>query len=152
MFRGINSVNLDAKGRMALPARYRESLAQDTDGKLVVTIDSRERCLLLYPLAAWEAVQTRLEALSNMKRSARVLQRLLIGHATDLELDGSGRVLLPPMLREYAGLSKKLVLLGQGNKVEIWSEELWQPRLEEWLVERSGDVVDDGDEFTGLSV
>jgi MraZ protein len=152
MFRGINSVNLDAKGRMALPARYRESFAQDTDGKLVLTIDSRERCLLLYPIAAWEAVQRRLEALSNMKRSARVLQRLLIGHATDLELDGSGRVLLPPMLREYASLSKKLVLLGQGNKIEIWSEELWQPRLEEWLVERSGDVVDDGDEFTGLSV
>ncbi len=85
-----------------------------------------------------------------MKRSARVLQRLLIGHATDVEVDGSGRVLLPPMLREFAGLSKKLVLLGQGNKIEIWSEELWQPRLAEWLVERSGDVVDDGDEFTGL--
>ena len=79
MFRGINSVNLDAKGRMALPARYREALAKDTDGKLVVTIDSRERCLLLYPLAAWEAVQTKLEALSNMNREARRLQRLLIG-------------------------------------------------------------------------
>ena len=151
MFRGINSVNLDGKGRMALPARYRDSLA-GTNGKLVVTIDSRERCLLLYPLTEWESVQGRLEALSNMKRSARVLQRLLIGHATDVEVDSSGRVLLPPMLREFAGLSKKLVLLGQGNKIEIWSEELWQPRLAEWLVERSGDVVEDGDEFTGLSV
>ena len=120
--------------------------------RLVVTIDSRERCLLLYPLTEWEAVQSRLEALSNMKRSARVLQRLLIGHATDVELDSNGRVLLPPMLREFAGMAKKLVLLGQGNKIEIWSEELWQPRLSQWLVERSGDVVDDGDEFTGLSV
>jgi MraZ protein len=151
MFRGINSVNLDAKGRMALPSRHRESLAGG-DGKLVVTIDSRERCLLLYPLNEWDAVQARLEALSNMKRSARVLQRLLIGHATDVDLDTNGRVLLPPMLREFAGLSKKLVLLGQGNKIEVWAEELWQPRLAEWLVERSGDVVDDGDEFTGLSV
>ena len=87
-----------------------------------------------------------------MKRSARVLQRLLIGHATDVELDGNGRVLLPPKLREFAGMAKKLVLLGQGNKIEIWSEELWQPRLSQWLVERSGDVVDDGDDFTGLSV
>jgi len=136
---------------MALPSRHRESLAGG-DGKLVVTIDSRERCLLLYPLSEWDAVQARLEALSNMKRSARVLQRLLIGHATDVDLDTNGRVLLPPMLREFAGLSKKLVLLGQGNKIEVWAEELWQPRLAEWLLERSGDVVDDGDEFTGLSV
>jgi MraZ protein len=151
MFRGINSVNLDAKGRMAFPTRHRDALA-DGNGKLVVTIDSHERCLLLYPLAEWEAVQRRLEALSNMKRSARELQRLLIGHATDVELDSSGRVLLPPMLREFAGLSKRLVLLGQGNKIEIWSEELWQKRLDEWLAERSADVVDDGDDFAGLSV
>jgi MraZ protein len=151
MFRGINSVNLDAKGRMALPSRHREDLSR-SDNRMVVTIDSRERCLLLYPLTEWDAVQARLEALSNMKRSARVLQRLLIGHATDVELDSSGRVLLPPMLREYAGLSKKLVLLGQGNKIEIWSEELWQPRLAQWLAERSSEVVEDGDEFTGLSV
>ncbi len=151
MFRGINSVNLDAKGRMAFPTRHREMLAGE-NGKLVVTIDSRERCLLLYPLVEWEAVQARLEALSNMKRSARQLQRLLIGHATDVDLDASGRLLLPPMLREFAGLTKRLVLLGQGNKIEIWSEELWQRRLDEWLAERSADVVDDGDEFTGLSV
>jgi transcriptional regulator MraZ len=151
MFRGINSVNLDAKGRMALPARHRDAL-DGSNGKLVVTIDSRERCLLLYPLAEWEIVQHRLEGLSNMKRSARQLQRLLIGHATDVELDTSGRVLLPPMLREFAGLSKRLVLLGQGNKIEIWGEELWQQRLDEWLAERAGDVIDDGDEFTGVSV
>ena len=151
MFRGINSVNLDAKGRMALPSRHREALPNG-DSRLVVTIDSRERCLLLYPLTEWEAVQSRLEALSNMKRSARVLQRLLIGHATDVELDSNGRVLLPPMLREFAGMAKKLVVLGQGNKLEVWSEELWQPRLSQWLLERSGDVVDDGDDFTGLSV
>ena len=128
MFRGINSVNLDGKGRMALPARYRE-LLKDNRRKAGRDDRSRERCLLLYPLAEWEAVQGRLEALSNMKRSARVLQRLLIGHATDVDVDSSGRVLLPPMLRDFASLSKKLVLLGQGNKIEIWSEELWQPRL-----------------------
>jgi MraZ protein len=151
VFRGINSVNLDAKGRMALPSRHRDALAGG-NGKLVVTIDSRERCLLLYPLAEWAAVEQRLIALSNMKRSARQLQRLLIGHATDIDLDSSGRVLLPPTLREFAGLSKRLVLLGQGNKIEVWSEEVWQQRLDEWLAERSGDVVDDGDEFTGLSV
>ncbi len=152
MFRGSNSVNLDAKGRMALPARLRETVLERSAGKLVVTIDTRERCLLLYPLPEWEAVQARLEGLSNMNRTARLLQRLLIGHATDLELDGSGRLLIPPMLRDYAGLSKRLVLLGQGNKIEIWSEENWQQRLDEWLSERAGELLDDGDELSGLSV
>ena len=129
MFRGINSVNMDAKGRMALPARFRERAGEAGAGQLVVTIDSRERCLLLYPLAEWEAVQARLGSLSNMRPNTRVLQRLLIGHATDVDLDANGRLLLPGMLREYAGLNKKLVLLGQGNKSEIWAEESWQARL-----------------------
>lgn len=149
MFRGITSVNLDAKGRMALPARYRD-VWTSCNGQLVVTIDSRERCLLLYPLPEWNTVQGKLESLSNLNKSARLLQRLLIGHATDLEVDGSTRVLIPPMLREYAGLTKKIVLLGQGNKFEIWSDELWQQRLDEWLKARSSDA--DDDDFTGLSV
>ena len=152
MFRGINSVNLDAKGRMALPARLREAIGERGDASLVVTIDTRERCLLLYPLAEWDIIQARLESLSNMRRNARLVQRLLIGHATDVELDGNGRLLLPAMLREFAGLSKKLVLLGQGNKIEIWAEDLWQKRLEEWLEERAGEVLDDGDDFSDLSV
>jgi MraZ protein len=152
MFRGINSVNLDAKGRMALPARLREAISERGDANLVVTIDTRERCLLLYPLTEWEVVQARLESLSNMRRNARLVQRLLIGHATDVELDGNGRLLLPAMLRDFAGLSKKLVLLGQGNKIEIWAEDLWQKRLEEWLDERAGDVLDDSDDFSDLSV
>jgi MraZ protein len=149
VFRGITSVNLDAKGRMALPARYRD-VWTSCNGQLVVTIDSRERCLLLYPLPEWNTVQGKLESLSNLNKSARLLQRLLIGHATDLEVDGSTRVLIPPMLREYAGLTKKIVLLGQGNKFEIWSDELWQQRLDEWLKARSSDA--DDDDFTGLSV
>ena len=152
MFRGINSVNLDAKGRMALPARLREAISERGDANLVVTIDTRERCLLLYPLTEWEVVQARLESLSNMRRNARLVQRLLIGHATDVELDGNGRVLLPAMLRDFAGLSKKLVLLGQGNKIEIWAEDLWQKRLGEWLDERAGEVLDDSDDFSDLSV
>ncbi len=137
---------------MALPARLREAISERGDANLVVTIDTRERCLLLYPLTEWEVVQARLESLSNMRRNARLVQRLLIGHATDVELDGNGRLLLPAMLRDFAGLSKKLVLLGQGNKIEIWAEDLWQKRLEEWLDERAGDVLDDSDDFSDLSV
>lgn len=152
MFRGSNSVNLDAKGRLALPARHRETVLASSEGRLVVTIDSRERCLLLYPLPEWDKVQAKLEGLSNLKRNARLLQRLLIGHATDVELDSSGRLLVPPMLRDYAQLEKRLVLLGQGNKIEIWSEALWQQRLGEWLQEVATEVVDESDDFSGLSV
>lgn len=151
MFRGINSATLDAKGRMALPARIRESVASVSGGQLVVTIDMEERCLLLYPLSMWEEVQRKLESLPNVKASSRKLQRLLIGHATDLEPDGNGRVLLPQKLREYAGLDKKLVLVGQGNKVEIWSEPTWEARMEEWLSDGS-DALADADELTGLSL
>ena len=95
MFRGSNTATLDGKGRMALPTRFRESLMVGSDGKVVVTIDMREKCLLLYPLMEWEIVQRKLEGLSNMAENARRLQRLLIGNATDIDLDGQGRLLLP---------------------------------------------------------
>lgn len=133
LFRGVSSVNLDAKGRMALPVRFRELLSDACSGHIVITIDMEEPCLLLYPLPYWEEIQAQLEALPNVNPAARRIQRLLIGHATDAELDGSGRVLVPPMLRDYASLSKKLVLLGQGRKLEIWSEEIWTQRRDSWL-------------------
>jgi MraZ protein len=130
-FRGISSVNLDAKGRMALPVRYREALAELCNGQLVVTIDARARCLLLYPLPTWEVIQAQLDALPNFDELVRGLQRMVIGHATDVELDGSGRLLIPTELREFAGLTKKLKLLGQGGKIEIWSEEEWAKQFDE---------------------
>lgn len=151
MFRGINSATLDSKGRMALPARFREVLQLGCEGKTVVTIDMREQCLLLYPLPEWEIVQRKLEALDNVGARARLLQRLLIGHATDLELDAQGRILLPAMLREFGALEKKLVLVGQANKIEIWSAEHWHEQVRNWRADESG-LLDDGDDFTGLSV
>lgn len=151
MFRGINSATLDSKGRVALPARCREMLSLACEGKTVVTIDMREKCLLLYPLTEWEVVQRKLESLSNVAPRARLLQRLLIGHATDLELDAQGRILLPSMLRDFAALEKKLVLVGQGNKLEIWSAEHWHERMQSWLADEA-ELLSDGDEFTGLSV
>lgn len=143
---------MDAKGRMALPARNRETVMVASEGRLVVTIDMRESCLLVYPLNEWETVQAKLEGLSNINPQARLLQRLLIGHATDLELDSAGRLLLPAMLRDYAGLEKKLVLVGQGNKIEIWSAEHWQSRLDQWLEEGAAVIANNGELFDGLSV
>lgn len=154
MFRGINSATLDGKGRMALPTRFREAAAgpSSADGGLVVTIDTKERCLLLYPLPLWNEVQEKLENLPNMNPRSRTLQRLLIGHATDLEPDTTGRLLLPQKLRDYAQFDKKLVLVGQGRKIEIWSEELWESRMQEWLSDASVAEFADAEEFTGLSV
>ncbi len=135
---------------MALPVRFRD-VWEGCGGRVVATIDPVEPCLLLYPLPQWETVQRNLEALANVRKPARALQRLLIGHATDIDADASGRVLLPPPLREHAQLNKKLVLLGNGNKVEIWAEEVWQTRREELKSEVSKLELD-GDDFTGLTV
>jgi MraZ protein len=152
MFRGSNSATLDGKGRMALPTRTRETLSGLSENKVVVTIDMREPCLLLYPLSDWEVVQGKLESLSNINPQARLLQRFLIGHATDLQLDGAGRLLLPSMLRDFAQLEKKLVLVGQGNKIEIWSEQNWHQRMGEWVEEGANALAENADMFDGLSV
>lgn len=152
MFRGIHSATLDTKGRMALPARNREAMLLASDGKVVLTIDMRESCLLLYPLPEWEVVQRKLEALSNINPQARLLQRLLIGHATDLELDAAGRLLLPAMLRDYAELEKKLVLVGQGNKIEIWAELHWHAGMQDWVKQGAQALNGGSDSFSELSV
>ncbi|MCX7117363.1 MAG: division/cell wall cluster transcriptional repressor MraZ [Legionellales bacterium] len=129
MFRGINVINIDGKGRMAVPTRYREALSSD----LVVTIDTEETCLLLYQSVQWQVIEDNLQRLPSFNAQARRIQRLLIGHATDVDLDSNGRVLIPPTLREYAHLDKRVVLIGQGNKFEIWDDLLWQSKRDEWL-------------------
>ena len=133
MFRGENKVTLDPKGRLAVPTRYREGIAEDADGRMVVTIDHRDRCLLIYMLHDWEEIQRKLTRLPALNPMARDLQRLMIGHATDIELDSHGRVLIPPNLREYAGLSRDVVLSGQGTRFELWDEALWVAQRESAL-------------------
>jgi MraZ protein len=124
VFRGVSHLSLDSKGRLAVPAKHRESLASEGDGRVILTADP-SHCLLVYPLAEWEPIQKRLMALSSFNAKIRGLQRLLVGHADDVELDGSGRILVPPALRQYAALDKRVVLVGQGNKFELWDEARW---------------------------
>ena len=138
MFRGINPLTLDAKGRLAIPTKYRERLQSESGGQLVVTVD-RERCLLLYTLPEWEEIERRLLRLPTLNPKVRRLQGLLIGHATDIELDGHGRVLLPQVLREIASIERKAVLIGQGNKFELWDEQTWSDRRDRWLAEEDAD-------------
>ena len=132
MFRGATKVTLDAKGRMVIPTRYREELQQRGESRLVVTID-RDQCLLIYPLPDWEEIERKLMRLPTLNEHARRLQRLMVGHATDVELDGHGRMLLPPKLREFAHLDRAAILIGQGNRFELWDEQRWDERREQWL-------------------
>jgi MraZ protein len=122
---------------MTMPTRYRERLNERCEGRLVVTIDTDERCLLLYPLPEWENIERKLDALPSFNAQARRVQRLLMGHATDSEMDNNGRLLLPPPLRQYAGLDKHVVLIGQGKKFELWDAAVWNERRDDWLGEET---------------
>ena len=131
VFRGVSQLALDTKGRLAIPAKHRGALAghaaandASTPGAVVITADP-SRCLLIYPRAAWEPIQARLMALSSFNPEIRNLQRLIVGFADDVDVDGNGRILVPPALREYASLEHRVVLAGQGNKFELWDETQW---------------------------
>jgi MraZ protein len=137
VFRGINGLNIDAKGRIAMPTRYRERLLLNNHDSVIITIDTEERCLLMYPAPEWEEIERKLASLPSFQPAARRIQRLLIGHATDVEMDAQGRLLLPQMLRDYAGLDKRAVLVGQGKKFELWDETHWESRRNLWLQEES---------------
>ena len=136
MFRGANKIMLDAKGRLAIPARYRDRLVERCANQLICTVD-QDYCLLLYPLPDWEEIERKLMRLPSFHRDARRLQRLMVGYACELELDGSGRVLIPRELREFAGLDRQVMLVGQGSKFELWDEARWNERRDAWLTENA---------------
>ncbi|MEQ1580037.1 MAG: division/cell wall cluster transcriptional repressor MraZ [Steroidobacteraceae bacterium] len=133
MFRGANKVTLDAKGRLAMPTRYRDRIVERSSGRLVATVDRSDRCLLIYPLPEWEEIERKLMRLPTLNPAVRRLQRLMVGHATELELDSHGRILIPPTLREYATLARDVVLIGQGSRFELWDEAHWDQSRESWL-------------------
>ena len=147
MFRGVSTINMDAKSRVAIPARHRGQISDESNNKLVVTIDTESRCLLLYPFPEWKKIEEKLEALPSFDRRARRIQRLLLGHATEVELDKSGRLILSQTLCDYAGLEKEVALVGQGKKFEIWSAKTWNEETDKWLEEESksdgGDLPED---------
>jgi len=151
MFRGVTILNLDAKGRMAMPSRYRERLQQQGNGQLVVTLDMSDPCLLIYPIPEWEDIERKLVRLPSLNQQAMRIKRLLLGHASEVDLDSHGRILLPPALRELVKLDKRIILLGQGNKFEVWDEQTWNERREQWLEQP---VTDQGlsDELESLSL
>ncbi len=135
MFRGVNILNLDAKGRIAIPTRYREQIVEQCASKLVVTVD-RDHCLLMYPFPAWEEIERKLVKLPSFNKQARSLQRLLMGYATESDMDAQGRILLTPPLRRFAQLEKRVVLIGQGTRFECWDEQAWNNNCEDWFAQK----------------
>lgn len=130
MLRGANSINLDNKGRLAMPMRYRDGLFEECQGQMVCTVDITMNCLLLYPLNEWEAIEVKLRKLSSMEPAQRRLQRLLLGYADDCQMDKNGRILISGVLRAHAGLEKNIMLVGQLNKFEIWSASTWNEQID----------------------
>jgi len=133
MFRGLSTINVDAKGRLAIPARYREALALLGSPELVLTLNPWDRALWLYPLAEWELIETKLSALSDFDKQSRRTKQIMRGYAADCICDSHGRVLLPQELRAIAGIDGQVALLGQGNKFEIWNGDLWNAERDRWL-------------------
>jgi MraZ protein len=151
LFRGVSILNLDAKGRLAIPARYREQLQACCASRLVITVDA-DHCLLIYPEPNWVEIERKLERLPSFNPTARKLQRLYIGHAQDVEMDAQGRVLLPPSLRSFASLDKRVALVGQSNKFELWDEDAWVGRRDEWLNEADLQQMETATDFASLSI
>jgi len=129
MFQGATGLNLDAKGRLAVPTRHRDPLQVGSDRKLVLTAHPH-KCLLLYPALAWEPIRARIMTFSSFDPQLSLWKRLLVGFAEELELDGSGRLLISPVLRKFAGLEKQVMLVGQGSHFELWSQDAWDKQIE----------------------
>ena len=153
MIRGMIEISIDPKGRIAIPTRYREQINKVCAGSFVVTIDpSSFKCLLIYPTPEFEESQRKVERLPNMLPEARELQRVFIGHASDVDLDSQGRLLIPGPLRKLAGLDKSATLVGQGNKFELWDQERWNEMTNAWV---NGGVLggkEGEDQFADLSL
>ena len=146
MFRGVSSINLDAKGRLAIPTRYRSELQESCDCQLVATVavqgSGEDGCLWLYPMTEWELLEETISKLPTLNKMAEILRQFVIGYASECEMDGQGRVLLPERLRSFAKLEKQIVLLGQLKKFEIWSESSWAKKEIDWKASDFGDATE----------
>ncbi len=152
MFRGITNLSVDTKGRLAIPSRYRNSIIDASNSQIIVTVDHTDHCLLIYPMQDWNNVEEQLMKLSNMNRRSRNVQRLLLGHVSECELDNQGRIRIAAPLREYAGLGKKVVLVGQLNKFELWDADAWKIERDAWTTEAQSDDMEIDDALSQVSI
>ena len=146
MFGGVVILNIDSKGRLAIPAKHRDALIEGCGGRLTVTVDPSQ-CLLIYPQPAWEPVRDKLNNLPAFNPQARALQRLILGHAEEVEIDSAGRILLSTTLRSFASLDKSVALVGLGSKFELWDETRWQAQTAAALAMSPADIAAQLDGF-----
>lgn len=123
MFKGRYEHLIDGKGRLSIPSRFRDTLAERYDSRLVVT--TYDNCLIAYPLAEWLKLEEKISTLPEFKKDTRAFLRFFYSSASDCAIDRLGRILLPPTLRDYAKLEKEVVLIGAFRHMEIWSKTLW---------------------------
>ncbi|MDF7671214.1 division/cell wall cluster transcriptional repressor MraZ [Orbaceae bacterium ESL0721] len=140
MFSGATSVNLDSKGRLAIPTRYREALAEG----LVCTIGLYHTCITIYPLSEWLELEKQLATLSSIIEAERRIKRLILGYAIECKMDSAGRILLPSSLRNYAKLDRSSMFVGQSNKFELWDEAMWNQQITEDIAT----LVNDSDKLS----
>jgi len=145
VFRGANSINLDSKGRIAVPAKYRPDIAESTESHLIITCDPYDNCLLIFTLEHWQTTEADLQSLSNSKPLHRRLKRIMLSHATEVDMDANGRLLIPGVLRERAKLRKGVMLIGQGKTFQLWDETQWHTLVEEDMAVMSSDELDSDD-------
>ena len=152
MFRGCSTLSVDNKGRLAIPSRYRERLLATAEGSLVLTLNPLDRSLWLYPITEWALIESKLAGLSDFDKQGRRAKQMMRGYATDCQIDGAGRILIPQELREYADIGKLAVFLGQGNKFEVWDALAWNRLREDWLQEIGRDRADTSETLKTLSL
>ena len=152
MFRGFSSVSLDRQSRLAIPSRFRERLVEIAGGCLVQTLNPLDRSLWLYPLPEWDLIEEKLAVLSDFDKQSRRAKQMMRGYATDCQLDSHGRILVQAELRDYAQLDKQVIILGQGNKFEIWNRGSWEEQRDHWLGMVGGEEGTPADALQSLSL
>jgi transcriptional regulator MraZ len=152
VFRGYFTVSIDAKGRLAVPSRFRERLLGICEGRIVQTLSPLDRALWLYPASEWEHIENKLAALSDFDRQSRRAKQMMRGYAMDCELDAQGRILISQALREYASLRRQAVFLGQGNKFEVWDQGLWEVQRDGWLEQVGKETGEPSETLRSLSL
>lgn len=152
MFRGTSGITLDTKNRITMPTRYREELFADCQGKMVCTVDIQHACLLLYPLPEWEEIELKLCNLSSTNPQERMFQQILLGNASDCDMDKNGRLLINGPLRQHANLEKNIMLVGQLKKFEIWSESAWQAQMQKGISQIQSGELELTDRLLDLSL
>lgn len=141
MFQGPSSLSLDVKGRLSVPTRHRDVLSQEEFGQGALTITKHpDGCLMVFPRPAWERFR---ERIASLPASAHWHKRIYLGNAMDVEMDGSGRVLVAPELREAVGIGKEAILLGMGKYFELWDKTTYLVKEAEAMKAPAPGAVED---------